>query len=160
MEANLAGQSLAAQQVPFSETRAPASWADDLTPLSEADWNYSRAAHLLERAGFGGTPAEVERLAEMTPEQAVRYLLDYEAIDVSRLPGFEPSGIRYSTSMSAGNVHFSFFISCKTSLSGVFPIPQGTFPPSAVLSFMCRLTMRSWYFSRTGSGDSPLVPAK
>jgi len=93
MEANLAGQSPVAQQAPFSETRAPASWADDLTPLSEADWNYSRAAHLLERAGFGGTPAEVERLAEMTPEQAVRYLIDYEAIDVSRLPGFEPSGI-------------------------------------------------------------------
>ena len=96
MKANVAGPSQATPQAPsapFSETATPASWADDLTALAKADWNYSRAAHLLERAGFGGAPAEVERLAEMTPEQAVEYLVDYERIDVSHLPGFEPSDI-------------------------------------------------------------------
>jgi Protein of unknown function (DUF1800) len=93
MEANLAGQSGTAPQASLSEAAAPASWADDLTPLTHADWNTSRAAHLLERAGFGGTPAEVERLAEMTPEQAVCDLVDYESIDVSHLPAFEPSDI-------------------------------------------------------------------
>jgi hypothetical protein len=93
MQANLAGQSRTTQHAVFSEVAAPASWVGDLTPLTKADWNYRRAAHLLERAGFGGTPAEVERLAEMTPQQAVDYLVDYESIDVSHLPGFEPSGI-------------------------------------------------------------------
>lgn len=71
----------------------PASWAGDLTPIGKADWSYFRAAHLLERAGFGGTPEEVERLASMTPQQAVSYLVDYESIDSSRLLKFVESGI-------------------------------------------------------------------
>ena len=50
---------------------APATWADDLSPIAAADWNYDRAAHLIERAGFGGTPEEIARLAAMTPRQAV-----------------------------------------------------------------------------------------
>ena len=29
------------------------------TPLSPQQWNYETAAHLLNRAGFGGTPAEI-----------------------------------------------------------------------------------------------------
>jgi hypothetical protein len=70
-----------------------ASWVGDLTPITKAQWNYDRAAHLLERAGFGGTPEEIEKLARMTPQQAVNYLVDYETIDVSQLPAFEESGI-------------------------------------------------------------------
>jgi hypothetical protein len=71
----------------------PATWAGDLAPISKADWSYERAAHLLERAGFGGAPEEIARLVKMTPQQAVNYLTDYEAIDVSGLPPFEESGI-------------------------------------------------------------------
>ncbi len=71
----------------------PPSWANDLTPITAADWNERRAAHLLERAGFGGTPEQVARLAAMTPAQAVASLVDYQASDDSRLPAFEPSGI-------------------------------------------------------------------
>ena len=70
----------------------PASWAGDLTPITKADWNYARAGHLLERAGFGGTPEEIERLARMTPQAAVNYLVDYESIR-NDLPPFEESGI-------------------------------------------------------------------
>ena len=51
-----------------------------LKPLSSGRWNYSTAAHLLNRAGFGGPPAEIQRLAERGPAQAVSSLLDYEAI--------------------------------------------------------------------------------
>jgi uncharacterized protein (DUF1800 family) len=69
------------------------AWANDLTPIRKSDWNYARAAQLLERAGFGGTPEEIQRLATMTPEQAVEELVDYESIDVSGLPEFEQSGI-------------------------------------------------------------------
>ena len=68
-------------------------WANDLTPISEKDWDARHAAHLLERAGFGGTPEEVARLASMTPAQAVDSLVDYEAIDIGNLPPFDPSGI-------------------------------------------------------------------
>ena len=38
----------------------PARWVDNLEPIGPGDWNYDFAAHLLERAGFGGTPKEIE----------------------------------------------------------------------------------------------------
>lgn len=65
---------------------------ENLSPISVADWTYERAAHLLERAGFGGTPAQIERLAQMSPQQAVAFLVDYKKIDNSHLPAFEESG--------------------------------------------------------------------
>ena len=55
----------------------PASWRNDLAPIGAGDWDYQKAAHLLERAGFGGAPAEVERLAAMTPAAAVDWVVDY-----------------------------------------------------------------------------------
>ncbi len=51
-----------------------------LKPLSSSRWDYSTAAHLLNRAGFGGTPAEINQLVALGPEQAVASLLDYENI--------------------------------------------------------------------------------
>jgi hypothetical protein len=71
----------------------PASWANDLSPIAASDWSYDRAAHLIERAGFGATPAEIERLAAMTPRQAVDSLVDYESIDATNLKPFDESGI-------------------------------------------------------------------
>jgi len=50
-----------------------------LSPLPAAKWNYTTAAHLLNRAGFGGAPAEIEALEKMGPEKAVAHLVDYEA---------------------------------------------------------------------------------
>ena len=71
---------------------APTEWQDDLRPLSGADWNAARAAHLLERAGFGGTPAEVAALAAMTPQQAVASLVRYQQT-ANPLSPFDPSGV-------------------------------------------------------------------
>ena len=51
-----------------------------LKPLSEQSWNYETAAHLLNRAGFGGSPSEIERLAGLGPDQAISFLIDYEII--------------------------------------------------------------------------------
>ena len=70
---------------------APA-WAGDLAPIPERDWNPTFAAHLLERAGFGGTPEDIARVAAMTPAQAVDALVDYESIP-SNLAPFDSSGI-------------------------------------------------------------------
>lgn len=70
---------------------APAEWQDDLQPIAIGQWNPERAAHLLERAGFGGTPAEVATLAAMSPKQAVQSLVRYQKI-ANSLPAFEPSG--------------------------------------------------------------------
>ncbi|MBV8703941.1 MAG: DUF1800 domain-containing protein [Acetobacteraceae bacterium] len=70
-----------------------ASWAEDLAPIGEADWSHDRARHLLDRAGFGGTPEEVARLARMTPQAAVASLVDYQEIGTDRLKPFEHSGV-------------------------------------------------------------------
>ena len=58
-----------------------------------SDWSYDFAAHLLERAGFGGTPEEIARLAAMTPEQAVAHLVDYKSVPNDHLEPFDASGV-------------------------------------------------------------------
>jgi hypothetical protein len=47
---------------------------------------------LLERAGFGGTPEEIDKFAAMTPDQAVRYLVYCKNIPNPQ-PEFEHSGV-------------------------------------------------------------------
>lgn len=69
------------------------AWIGDLEPLAEADFGYEQAAHLLERAGFGGTPAEIEALVSLGLHGAVSRLVDYEQVDDSVLLPFDESGI-------------------------------------------------------------------
>ena len=52
----------------LADTGGHANWQNDLAPIGATDWNYDFAAHLLERAGFGGTPEEIQALAKMTPD--------------------------------------------------------------------------------------------
>ena len=70
-----------------------ASWQNDLSPISNTNWNYDTAAHLLERAGFGGTPDEVRALAAMPPEEAVRSLVYFDHAENAHLQAFDHSGI-------------------------------------------------------------------
>lgn len=49
-----------------------------LKPITADRWNYAAAAHLLNRAGFGGTPAEIGELVKLGPEKAVARLVDFE----------------------------------------------------------------------------------
>jgi uncharacterized protein (DUF1800 family) len=51
-----------------------------LKPLSSDNWSYATASHLLNRAGFGGTPEEIQKLADLGPDTAVSSLLNYESI--------------------------------------------------------------------------------
>jgi hypothetical protein len=76
-----------------AQAAGPQSWQNDLTPIAPADWNYDLAAHLLERAGFGGTPDEIQVLAKMTPAQAVARLVRFEGTDASHLLPFDHSGV-------------------------------------------------------------------
>jgi Protein of unknown function (DUF1800) len=76
----------------FAQRTGPAQWQNDLAPIAPSDWNYDFAAHLLERAGFGGTPQEIQALARLTPAEAVRQLVHFQNIE-NPLPPFEHSGI-------------------------------------------------------------------
>ena len=71
---------------------AATDWSGDLTPISQEYWTTERAAHLLERAGFGGTPEEIAQFAAMTPEAAVRRLVYHKDI-ANDLPAFDHSGV-------------------------------------------------------------------
>mgnify|MGYP002623164262 CR=1 FL=1 len=62
-----------------------------LKPIKAEQWNYTQARHLLFRAGFGGTPAEVEKLVAMGPYDAVDSLVDYH---LQPLPNLEFSPFR------------------------------------------------------------------
>jgi len=76
-----------------AEAAGPLAWENDLTPIRAADWNYEFAAHLLERAGFGGTPEEIQALAKLSPQQAVARLVRFQGVSTAPLPPFEHSGI-------------------------------------------------------------------
>jgi len=80
-----------ATRTPWSP--GPPAWKDDLTPIGVADWNYDRAAHLLTHAGFGGTPAEIQRLADAGLERAVRSLVNYETVPNPKMQPFVESGL-------------------------------------------------------------------
>src|SRR5262245_55460080 len=45
-------------------------------------WDRDAAAHLLRRAGFGGTPTEIDALASLSLEDAVASLGDYPSISL------------------------------------------------------------------------------
>lgn len=45
--------------------------------ISDKDWSRDHAAHLLQRAGFGASPALLDRFAALSPEDAVDTLLTF-----------------------------------------------------------------------------------
>ena len=61
------------------------------------NWTRDSAAHLLRRAGFGGTPSEIDDLFARGLEGAVSRLVDYDAIDVTA----------YETSLAAKNYNLA-----------------------------------------------------
>jgi len=77
----------------LAQQGAIVSWQDDLSQIASTDWNYDRAAHLLERAGFGGTPEDIQALAAMSPSQAVGSLVYFDPSNNSHLHAFDHSGI-------------------------------------------------------------------
>jgi len=52
-----------------------------LNVLPGSRWNLESAAHLLSRAGFGGTPADIARLHARGFDGAVSFLVNYDQVD-------------------------------------------------------------------------------
>ena len=57
-----------------------------LRPITRGKWDRYTAAHLLNRAGFGGTPEEIAKLAGMSPHRAVDALVDYHNVRETLTP--------------------------------------------------------------------------
>jgi len=51
-----------------------------LEPLPGNQWNATTAAHLMNRAGFGGSPQDIDNLQKMGLDRAVSWFVDYEKI--------------------------------------------------------------------------------
>lgn len=69
---------------------------NSMKPLPVKEWDREKAAHLLRRAGFGGSPAEIDRLFEMGPEAAVSGLIDYHKIEYEVAPPYIDPMVRES----------------------------------------------------------------
>ena len=67
-----------------------------LTPLPAAEWNEATAAHLINRAGFGGTREDIQALHRQGLTLAVRQLVDFPAglADVPAPEWAQPSNLR------------------------------------------------------------------
>ncbi len=66
-----------------------------LDPLPPAEWNVQAAAHLLNRAGFGGAPEEIKLLHALGNRGAVDALLEAdEELDLFPAPEMEPLSVR------------------------------------------------------------------
>src|SRR5687767_6948558 len=63
-------------------------------PADTHDWTRDDAAHLLRRAGFGGTPEQVHKLHVLGKRDAVEYLLIGQwPKGASVTPPFEPASL-------------------------------------------------------------------
>jgi hypothetical protein len=72
---------------------ADADWAGDLSPISAEEWSQQAASHLLERAAFGGTQAEVKVFTKLGPKKAVKRLVRFKGVSRYEGPEFEHSGV-------------------------------------------------------------------
>ena len=61
-----------------------------------AGLNFDESAHLLRRAGFGGTPQEIDDLVTRGREGAVDYLINYSQIDNSALDALLAANFDFS----------------------------------------------------------------
>ena len=55
-----------------------------LAPLAAGKWDARLATHLLDRAGFGGSPEQIAELAAMSPQQAVTRLVNFHKVKQDR----------------------------------------------------------------------------
>ncbi len=66
---------------PTAPTEKPGKISASLSPIRAEKFGYDQARHLLWRAGFGGTPEQIQTLASWGPEKAVEYLVDYDHVN-------------------------------------------------------------------------------
>ena len=57
---------------------SPSSGSPIVSASADAPWTDEQAAHLLRRAGFGGTPEQINHLVKLGRDGAVDLLVDYQ----------------------------------------------------------------------------------
>jgi uncharacterized protein (DUF1800 family) len=72
---------------PKRGTARPKPISNSMTSIRAKDFGFEQARHLLWRAGFGGTPQQIQTLAQWGPERSVDYLLNYSDIPAEEIKG-------------------------------------------------------------------------
>ena len=109
--------------------------ASSLAAANPANWSRDDATHLLRRAGFGGTPEQIERLHAMGKAAAVDYLLTGKA----------PAG---TANLPFPQVELSAF---------TIETPEGTDQKSRMRRTRQEINrLRSWWLDRMASTHRPL----
>jgi uncharacterized protein (DUF1800 family) len=85
-----------------SSFRPAGSLPPDPLAAYTGPWNTRLAAHLLRRAGFGGSPADVARLAGLSMNDAVDSLIHFPANDLPAQPVIADEGYGIETQMQGG----------------------------------------------------------
>ncbi len=67
---------LASTPTPAPKRVVERTVSSSMAPIASKDFGYEQARHLLWRAGFGGTPVQIQTLASWGPQKAVEYVLD------------------------------------------------------------------------------------
>jgi uncharacterized protein (DUF1800 family) len=115
-----------------------------LEKLADHRWDHSTAAHLLNRAGFGGTPWEVEELVRLGPAKAVARLLEFDRVpDPLPAPEWARPDPTRAERMQA--------------LRNAAPLARGELLREAQRAQQARLLeLRAWWLRRMASGIRPL----
>ena len=129
-----------------------------LNAFSAAKWNFKTAAHLLNRAGFGGTPPDVQKLQKLGPEAAVDSLVDYEKIpDTSEPPDWaKPDGERMTRFKEARDFREKMRSATpeeRTALEAKAKQVRQMFQKNQRQHVV---ELRDWWLSRMAKGPRPL----
>lgn len=65
----------------LARANQPPAANPSMAPIKPAAFGYDEARHLLWRAGFGGTPEQIQTLVTWGPERSVDYLLEIEKVE-------------------------------------------------------------------------------
>jgi len=115
-----------------------------LKSLSAGRWNDVTAAHLLNRAGFGGPPTAIQNLAGLGLDKAVSSLLDYENI-----PDPTPDPV-WATPDPEGNERL------RAALQNATPEERRQlFQQQQRLQFERLMELRGWWLQRMARGPRP-----
>ncbi|MFN7021919.1 MAG: DUF1800 family protein [Phycisphaerales bacterium] len=63
----------------------PRPISSSLAPLKAENWGYDQARHLLWRAGFGGSPAQIRTLVSWGPKKAVDHIVDFDDVPFEKV---------------------------------------------------------------------------
>ncbi len=127
---------------PMSELLAPA-WSDP-----SFTWNWRTASHLLNRAGFGGTSAEIDELVRMGPQGAVERIVRYQAVP-DDLPGLDFGTLSHPA--------FSSFRETRRFLRGMTRQQRRAyFQLVTQAGFVKMREMRCWWLNRMVQSKRPL----